>query len=320
MRLNAAVFGVVLGCRESPTPAASDAASTATAPFVALASASPSAPRLFAQDASGHWLAPESREELRAWIAGATALELYALGANRWRGPGRDDRPRFYDFPKLGSAPVDDAESRRALADAWAKDAEPTPVGGAWCFEPRHAIRARRGDEVIDIVICYQCREQAILAEGVTAASPDAGFRTWKLHPINHDSYSLLDRLLREKGVEPEHPEPLPGATKVEVRRGTLVEEKRIAVLHLMNHVVSTCYDSSQLFRPHAGGDVELDLRLARGRDSGSDLPPASVKLVRDTAPPGFARCMVREALKVTFDPLPEGVDLRVRYAVEAFN
>jgi hypothetical protein len=118
---------------------------------VASASASASAASLFA-DAPQGLLAPESREGLRAWIAGATALELYALGANRWRGPRRDDRPRFRGFPKLGSALVDDAESRRAIADAWAKDADTDR--GALCFEPCHAIRARRGDQVVDIVIC----------------------------------------------------------------------------------------------------------------------------------------------------------------------
>jgi hypothetical protein len=318
VRLKAAVLVLVLGCRESPTPAATDAASAAAVPVVASASASPSAPRLFAQDAPERPLAPQSREELRAWIEGATALELYALGANRWRGPGRDDRPRFRDFPKLGSAPVADAESLRAIADAWAKDADTS--AGALCFEPRHAIRARRGDQVVDIVICYSCLEQLIFAEGATAASPDGGFVAWKLHPMSTGSRSLLDRLLREKGVEPEHPEPLPDPTEVEVRRGTLVEEKRIAVLHLLNGVVVVCHESSQLWRPHGAGEVELEVRLARGRDPGTVAPPASVKLVRDTAPPGFARCMVRKALEMTFDPPPEAVDLRVRYAVRAFD
>jgi hypothetical protein len=159
-----------------------------------------------------------------------------------------------------------------------------------------------------------------IFADGATDASPDGGFAALKFHPMSTGSQSLLDRLLRERGVEPEHPEPLVDPTEVEVRRGTLVEEKRIAVLHLMNGVVAVCHESSQLFRPHGAGEVELDVRLVPGRDPGRGVPPASVKLVRDTAPPGFARCMVRKALEVPFDPLPEAVDLRVRYAVRAFD
>jgi hypothetical protein len=131
-------------------------------------------------------------------------------------------------------------------------------------------------------------------------------------------SQALLDRLLREKGVDVEQPEPLRAPTDVAVRTGTLPENQRIAVLQRMNGAVGTCHESNRLWRPHPAGELQFDVRLPRGPAAGGQVRPISVKLVVDTTPPGFGRCVVREALESTFEGPAEAVDLRVRYAVRA--
>jgi hypothetical protein len=63
----------------------------------------------------------------------------------------------FYNYSILGKVQIKDPKERQALLNAL--------YGGmdmdgrqSKCFEPRHGIRAKKGDQVADLVICFQCR------------------------------------------------------------------------------------------------------------------------------------------------------------------
>jgi hypothetical protein len=71
---------------------------------------------------------------------------------------------KFHGYDFLGKTEIEDVLERKALIDAlYQSIAEST--GPALCFGPRHAVRAVKGDEIVDLVICFECQQIRILTE-----------------------------------------------------------------------------------------------------------------------------------------------------------
>jgi hypothetical protein len=117
----------------------------------------------------------------------ADAMEVLALG--EWSDDGASTEPSVYGRPVVGRASVPyDEQPRvaralyRAMGDAY---------GVMLCFDPHHAIRLRRGREILEIVICFHCLQMTVGAgsERFLAIAPGP------LRPV-------LDELLeREAGL-----------------------------------------------------------------------------------------------------------------------
>lgn len=90
----------------------------------------------------------------------ADELVLFALG-------DRDDEgaegERFGDRPVLGRVELAEHD-RRYVASALYRGIH-RAHGQALCFVPHHGIRARRGDEVIELLVCLSCFQMAFVGE-----------------------------------------------------------------------------------------------------------------------------------------------------------
>src|SRR5829696_4569024 len=134
-------------------------------------------------------------EGARAALEEADRFELLSVVPDRQPDRPEDD---FHGWTVLGRTPVTDADTRSALVTALKKGAGENDGIAANCFNPRHGIRATRGDQMVDFVICFECLQVQVYAGAgraggfLTTASPQPAF----------------DRVLREAGV------PLAGAAR----------------------------------------------------------------------------------------------------------
>jgi len=64
---------------------------------------------------------------------------------------------KFHDFVVLGKAEIRDPEERMKLLDALYRSKWPGGAPAAHCFDPRHGISAKLGDDTVDLVICFEC-------------------------------------------------------------------------------------------------------------------------------------------------------------------
>lgn len=82
-------------------------------------------------------------------------------------------KPVFHGYMVLGQTQVTAANTRKRLLDAL------YDVVGAgvpnMCFNPRHGIRAIRGNKTVDLVICFECKQVEIYDEGGKRATTVAG-------------------------------------------------------------------------------------------------------------------------------------------------
>ena len=84
----------------------------------------------------------------------ATEWELYSLDPEHQKDPPKDG---FHGWKVLGKTTVKDADTRKTLLAALDKGAKDNDGTVARCFDPRHGIRVKAGDQTIDLVICFEC-------------------------------------------------------------------------------------------------------------------------------------------------------------------
>ncbi len=65
------------------------------------------------------------------------------------------NNPRFHNFPIIGQTSIDDKKTRQQLLDALYKGADNDRQMA--CFDPHHGIRATKGLQTMDLVICFTC-------------------------------------------------------------------------------------------------------------------------------------------------------------------
>jgi hypothetical protein len=91
----------------------------------------------------------------------ATSFELLSL--NPFYEPNNDKS--FYGYRILGKTVVENDEAKKLFADLEKGVAEQTS-GPMDCFNPRHGIHAVANGEAADIVICFECRQCEVFANG----------------------------------------------------------------------------------------------------------------------------------------------------------
>jgi hypothetical protein len=82
------------------------------------------------------------------------SMDIIALNP---QGVG-DEAETFHGYGVLGRATIRDAGDIKALAGAFLQGRR---AGGRAfaCFDPRHGIHVRRGDQDLDLVICFECEQ-----------------------------------------------------------------------------------------------------------------------------------------------------------------
>jgi hypothetical protein len=107
----------------------------------------------------------------------AESVELISLDP-RERPTKPDDS--FRGWKVLGRAAIRDLADRRAIVASLKRGiGETDKVSG--CFEPRHGLRATKGNKSVDLVICFSCGWIEVHSEGTTSSvwtsdSPKSAF------------------------------------------------------------------------------------------------------------------------------------------------
>lgn len=125
-------------------------------------------------------------DRVSALLDEAEAIEVLSIDPkDRPAGPGES----FHGWKVLGRTRLADREAgRRVVASIRRGVAEADGASG--CFEPRHGLRASKGGEAADLVICFSCRwiEARVGASTTSVRTSDA-------------ARAALNRALRGAGV-----------------------------------------------------------------------------------------------------------------------
>jgi hypothetical protein len=117
---------------------------------------------------------------------------------------GRDIEQTFHDYPVLGRVTITNKDERTELLNAFFKGIRDSDGSIALCFNPRHGISAVRREEVIDLVICFECRQTQVYFNGSNA----------KRLSTTRSPQAAFDRSLEKAGIPKEsrrEPTPDPG-------------------------------------------------------------------------------------------------------------
>jgi len=117
-------------------------------------------------------------------------LTLYSIDGVRDPRNMPKAEEQFHGYPVLGKIEVTDAKVRQeimaAIKDGMARSDGALPK----CFWPRHAIRAFEKGKKIDYVICFECLQLQIHANG-----------TPQTEPTTREPQSVLNKHLKAAGI-----------------------------------------------------------------------------------------------------------------------
>jgi hypothetical protein len=94
----------------------------------------------------------------------------------------------FHQYEILGRSQVEDRQVQAQLFQSLQKSLMKSRGEAHMCFSPRHGIKAEKGTNYVDLVICFQCYQMAVYF------SP--GKERWFL--ITDSPKNLFDSALRE--------------------------------------------------------------------------------------------------------------------------
>ena len=95
------------------------------------------------------------------------SLTIYSIDGRRQAQPAQDGE-KFHGYPVLGKVDVEDAGKRSALVAAVKKGMDDSDGTMAKCFWPRHGVRFASKGRTVEYVICFQCLQLQIHADGKT--------------------------------------------------------------------------------------------------------------------------------------------------------
>ena len=210
------------------------------------------------------------------------AESFEVLGIVCERGPLRDE-DTFRGYPIVATEPVGGPARAEVLEAIYTGVSEGRSF--AMCFEPHHGVRARRGDDFVDLVICFEC-SQIYVYDGEEHPQEEGELSFDDGGPSDHlwvstssHALALLDELL---GIEDARDRVIAGRTP----EGWL------------EHLEATYTASSPFVRPEDAVGLNLAIDLALDA-SGGELSYWALEVLAGLGP--LARPVVprlREALR----------------------
>jgi hypothetical protein len=114
---------------------------------------------------------------VREVLENADSFELLSLypyprgyDAKLWAERGYDKGETAGDYAVLGATALD-ASGRAMVLNAVYEGIAASDGMVAACFNPRHALRARKGDTVVEAIICFECLSITLRRNGEHAGS-----------------------------------------------------------------------------------------------------------------------------------------------------
>ncbi len=111
-----------------------------------------------------------------------------------WR---KDTREILHWTIILGGVPIKSAADRQNLLDTLDR-ATDDKIAPHACFNPRHAIRAVRDSDTVEVVICFECEHMEVWYNGERIGGGSV-----------HDVSSVFNKPLTDAGIELSH-RPVP--------------------------------------------------------------------------------------------------------------
>ena len=137
-------------------------------------------------------MAPRLPWEIRTILKRCDALELLSISPNR-NSAASNSAPvaaSFEGYPVLGRLTLTDPDACHTTVSALLTSIDHATFVEFGCFNPRHAMRARRGTETVDLLICYECNSVVVLH----------GKETLKVK-VSLSSKAVLNKLLTDAGI-----------------------------------------------------------------------------------------------------------------------
>ena len=108
-----------------------------------------------------HWSCSSARdnrlpEGAEAVLRGAGTIEIFALDPIHV-SERESSAPSLHGYPILGSATITDHGQRAALVELVLDGIVKSEGEQAFCFDPRHGLRAVHEGRTLELVICYEC-------------------------------------------------------------------------------------------------------------------------------------------------------------------
>jgi len=137
----------------------------------------------------------------RAILEGATEWELFALDPSTDEKKEKlDPKDAFRKWKVLGKTTVKGDARKTLLAaldkgiddeeERLRKEREKGLLTETGCFQPRHGIRAKLGEQTVEVLICFECRPVYFYLGGRRG------------HSITNDSpQKAFDKVLKDAGV-----------------------------------------------------------------------------------------------------------------------
>ncbi|MCP3918791.1 MAG: hypothetical protein GY711_24860 [bacterium] len=109
-------------------------------------------------------------------------------------GPGDE---AFHGYKVLRSGPLVNQGARGQLIELVLQGVRESDGTVAECFNPRHGIRARRGEDVVELLICYECLALQVFGPGgeqYASATTSAAVETTVSRIFDNAEASVLRR------------------------------------------------------------------------------------------------------------------------------
>jgi hypothetical protein len=120
-------------------------------------------------------------EEILMVLDNAQEIELYSL-----------DPKDIGKAKELGKTVIKNADVRKKLVAEFKSGVEDSIGLAALCFNPRHRLKAKYKDKVIDLVICFECLQVQYSLDG----------KETRTLLISSKPQALFDNILKDAGVE----------------------------------------------------------------------------------------------------------------------
>jgi hypothetical protein len=108
---------------------------------------------------------PKLPDETKSFLMTADEFTLLSLDPDR--GAGQKAKSAFRGYRVVGSTAIVAPKEKTSLVNALENGiADGRTI--AMCFNPRHGIRAKKGDQTIDCLICFECSQVVIYSNSAT--------------------------------------------------------------------------------------------------------------------------------------------------------
>jgi len=112
-------------------------------------------------------------------LRNADSFELYSLNPARMETTLPND---FHGWHVLGQVTIEDRAIQKSLLNSLDSGIRATDLKPASCFNPRHAIRATKGNDRVDLLVCFECSQIYMFLNGkkldtlLVSRAPQASF------------------------------------------------------------------------------------------------------------------------------------------------